>query len=145
MKPPKETTDNEIQAAWWSSPGVLYFFAVGTPPAAIKIGVAALTKGCTLLQAVRRRFSAIQTSNHETVELLGVVHFTEGQYPTRQAEVVERELHIRFATLQRFKPHTGGAEWFTPSPELFDYIRSNSTPPSQLGLPSILATRINHQ
>jgi len=87
MKPPKETTDNINQAAWWSCPGILYFFAVGDPVIAIKIGVAACTNNCSLLQAVKRRFTAIQTSNHETVELLGVVQFLDGKYPTRQAEL----------------------------------------------------------
>lgn len=28
MKPPNETTDNAVQAAWWSSPGVLYFVRI---------------------------------------------------------------------------------------------------------------------
>jgi hypothetical protein len=145
MKPPKETTDSEHQAAWWSSPGVLYFFAVGDPIIAIKIGVAACTRDCSLAQAVRRRFSAIQSSNHETVELLGVVQFKDGQFPTRQAEVVERELHIRFAPLQRFKAHSRGAEWFSSSAELLDYIRANSNRPADLGLPSVIAMPINRQ
>jgi hypothetical protein len=56
-----------------------------------------------------------------------------------QQEVLERELHIRFADLQRFKAHTRGAEWFSPSEELLDYIRANSTPPGALGLPRIIA------
>jgi hypothetical protein len=86
MKPPKPTTDSEAQAAWWRCPGILYFFAAGNPPAAIKIGVAALTKNCAMVDAVKRRFREIQTSNHETVELLGVIAFTEGIYPTRDAE-----------------------------------------------------------
>ena len=145
MKPPKETTDSEHQAAWWSSPGILYFFAVGDPIIAIKIGVAACTRDCSLAQAVRRRFSAIQSSNHETVELLGVVQFQDGKYPTRQAEVVERELHIRFAPLQRFKAYSRGAEWFSSSAELLDYIQANSTPPTDLGLPSVIALPVNRQ
>ena len=79
MRPPKETTDSPVQAAWWSSPGILYFFAAGHPPAAIKIGVAALTNGCSLQNGITRRFKEIQTSNHETIELLGLVHFNDGQ------------------------------------------------------------------
>jgi hypothetical protein len=96
MKPPKATTDSPSQAAWWGWPGILYFFAAGDPPVAIKIGVAALTNECSLQACVRRRFEQIQSSNHETIELLGLICFCEGQYPTRSAEVLERELHIQF-------------------------------------------------
>jgi hypothetical protein len=143
MKPPKETTDSAAQAAWWSCPGVLYFFAAGNPPNAVKIGVAALTRNCTMLEAVTRRFRQIQSSNHETVELLGVIAFTEGQYPTRLAEVRERELHIQFAHLQRFKPGTRASEWFTPSPELLSYIAEISTPPEPLNLPRFVSSPVN--
>ncbi len=143
MKPPALTTNSEVQALWWSSPGILYFFAAGNPPSAIKIGVAAQTQKCSLSTAVMRRFTQIQTSNHETVELLGVITFSEGQFPTRDAEVLERELHIRFADLQRFKPHTRGAEWFTPSEELGKYISSFSTPPEELDLPRFACIPIN--
>jgi hypothetical protein len=145
MKSPKETTDSEVQAAWWSCPGILYFFAAGNPPSAIKIGVTALTKNCTMLEAVKRRFREIQTSNHETVELLGIIAFTEGEYPTRAAEVRERELHIQFAYLQRFKPHTRAAEWFTPAPELIEFVTANSTAPEQLNLPRFIGTPINRK
>lgn len=81
-----------------------------------------------------RRLSQIQSSNHEPVQLLGVIHFTEGEHPTRQAEARERELHREFAHLQRFKPYTRGAEWFTPSPELLARIREIATPPEELNL-----------
>ena len=141
MKPPKETTDSPVQAAWWSSPGVLYFFAAGSPPVAIKIGVAALTNGCTLQEGVMRRLRDIQTSNHELVELLGLILFSDGQYPTRLAEVLERELHIKFAQFQRFKPGTRGAEWFTPSPELLEYIQGNAQQPESLGVPRFVGQR----
>jgi hypothetical protein len=143
MKPPKETTDSPAQAAWWSCPGLLYFFAAGGPPNAIKIGISALTKQCTMRDAVKRRFSQIQSSNHDTVELLGVITFTEGQYPTRQAEVRERELHIQFAHLQRFKPGTRASEWFTASQELLSFIAANSTPPEILNLPRFISSPIN--
>jgi hypothetical protein len=143
MKPPKETTDSPIQAKWWSCPGVLYFFAAGNPPAAIKIGVAALTNGCSLRQGVTRRLKEIQTSNHETVELLGLVHFTEGQYPTRSAEVRERELHVLFAAQQRFTPGSRGAEWFTPSPELLAHIREHTQRPEALNVPRSIGQPIN--
>jgi len=141
VRPPKEATDNALQAAWWGSPGVLYFFGAGNPPAAIKIGVAALTKGCTLQKGVMRRLREIQTSNHELIELLGLIHFTEGQYPTRLAEVLERELHLRFASHQLFKPGTRGAEWFRPSVDLLDYIQANARRPEDLGVARFIGQR----
>lgn len=142
MKPPRETTGNPAQAAWWSCPGVVYFFAAGNPPVAIKIGVAALTGGCGVREAIVRRMRALQTSNHEKIELLGVIVFTSGRYPTRDAEVLERELHIRFARQQRFKPHTRGAEWFTPSDELFDYIDRHTETPAAFEIPISIAQNV---
>lgn len=143
MKPPKETTSSEHQDRWWSSPGIVYFFAAGNPAQAIKIGVAALTNGGTLKQAVSRRFAQLQTSNHETIELLGVIQFENGKYPTRDAEVLERELHLRFSSSQRFKSNTRGAEWFTPTEELFVYIKENAIPPEFLELPFRISSPIN--
>jgi T5orf172 domain-containing protein len=143
MQPPKEETNSPVQAAWWSSPGVVYFFASGSPPKAIKIGVAALTNGSSLEKAIKRRFKQVQTSNHETVQLLGIVLFEEGKYPTRDAEVLERELHMKFADYQRFKPHTSGSEWFTPNEELFDYIELNCMSIEELGLPRVISSPIN--
>jgi hypothetical protein len=143
MKPPKETTDSVVQAAWWSSPGILYFFAAGNPPHAIKIGVAALTRDCTMREAITRRFKEIQSSNHETVELLGVIAFTEGQYPTRLAEVRERELHMQFAHLQRFKAGTRGSEWFMPGQDLLAHITEITTPPEPLDLPRFIGSPVN--
>ncbi len=143
MKPPKEETDSEIQAEWWASPGVVYFFGAGSPPKAIKIGVAAVTNKTTLEKSVIRRFKQIQTSNHETVELLGVVYFNTGKYPTRNAEILERELHIKFSQHQRFKQNTSGSEWFTPSSELKSYISEKTTKPEDIGLPTIVSQPIN--
>lgn len=145
MKPPKETTSSEHQDRWWSSPGIVYFFAAGNPAKAIKIGVAALTNGGTLKQAVLRRFAQLQTSNHETIELVGIIHFSHGKYPTRDAEVLERELHIRFGTSQRFKSNTRGCEWFTPTEELFSYIKEHTAMPEALGLPKIISKPINRE
>lgn len=120
---------------------MLYFFAAGSPPAAIKIGVTALSNGCTLREGVMRRLRQVQTSNHELVELLGLILFNDGQYPTRVAEVLERELHIKFAQSQRFKPNTRGAEWFTPTPELLQYILGNAQMPESLGVPRLVGQR----
>ena len=99
--------DNRI--AWWESPGALLFFGAGQPTVAVRIGVVALTRGCGLDQAIARRFKQIQANNHELIELLGVIRFTEGKYPTRAAEVLERELHVLFAAQQRFRPGTRSA------------------------------------
>src|SRR5262245_58644403 len=126
MRPPKEITTSAVQAEWWQCPGVVYFIGAGDPPLAVKIGVTALTRGQSLAAAVQRRLRGIQTSNHEVVRLLGVVRFTEGQYPTRSAEVLERELHLRFASVQRFAAHSRAAEWFTASDDLLDFIRENT-------------------
>jgi hypothetical protein len=113
---------------------------VGEPRIAVKIGMLAQTGGQTLKQAILRRLRQVQSSNHEAVELLGVVLFTEGKYPTRLAEVKERELHIQFAHLQRFKAHTRGAEWFTCAPEILDTIRDIAISPDLLGLPRYACT-----
>lgn len=114
---------------------MVYFIAAGTPPVAIKIGMAAQTGENTLRDTIKRRLSAIQTSNHEAIMLLGVIYFESGDYPTRDAETRERELHLEFAHLQRFKEGTKGAEWFTATPELLARIQELATRPAELGLP----------
>ena len=146
MKPPAETTASPHTERWWKSPGILYFLGVGQPSRiAIKIGMLAQTGANTLRQAVVRRLSQIQSSNHEAVELLGVIYYREGQYkyPTREADARERELHIRFESLRRFKPDTRGGEWFTPSDELLRLIAAESTPPEELGLPRFVCSPIH--
>jgi hypothetical protein len=144
MKPPMDPSNaSESTLEWWRSPGVVYFIAAGSPPVAIKIGMAAQTKSNTLKSTISRRLSQIQSSNHELVELLGVIYLAEGEYPTREAEILERELHLEFEHLQRFAKNTRGAEWFTASPELVSKVQSIATSPEELGLPkhfSILAS-----
>ena len=115
--------------AWWSCPGLLYFLAVGSPAAAIKIGMLALTKGQSAPTGMRRRLASIQSSNHELVYILGVIHFQEGKHPTKDAEDLERSLHLKFRHLARFKAYTRGSEWFTASPELQAEIGRISQPP----------------
>jgi hypothetical protein len=136
MKPPT-LSSNEIMLAWYKLPGIVYFFKAGN---AIKIGVAAVTKGKTFQDAVTRRMKQIQSANHELVELLGVISFEEGDTPTLLAETLERELHNRFAWSLRFKQHTIGAEWFTSSESLLSYISENAKAPEVLGLPRTIAT-----
>lgn len=117
---------------WYSEPGILYFLAAGTPAIAIKIGVAKRT-------AFAKRFKHIQTSNHEPIELLGVIAFDEGDKPMVKAEAKERQLHRQFAHLQRLVDGTVGYEWFTASPDLLEFIKTSSLPPEQLGLPRRIA------
>ena len=143
MKPPKPASEaSESTLEWWRSPGVVYFVAAGSPPVAIKIGMAAQTGKNTLQSTINRRLSQIQTSNHELIRLLGVVYFSEGEYPTRDSEILERELHIEFEHLQRFKKHSRGAEWFTSSPELLEKISSIATLPDELDLPVIFTESV---
>ena len=130
---------------WWRSPGILYFFAAGNPPIAIKIGVTSVGKGGTFQQAIRKRFKAIQSHNHESIELLGIIRFTEGETPMGAAETHERELHVKFGSSQRFKRHTLAAEWFTPTDDLLAYIRDHAETPEVLGVPAIIAQSANRQ
>ncbi len=126
MNPTKDSS-NENQLKWWRSPGVIYFLAAGSPAIAIKIGV---TTRATLLDRMKKT----QTHNHESIELLGVIRFSEGDFPTRDAEDQERTLHARFAHLCRFKQNTRGAEWFTASPELLEMIAESAISPETLGI-----------
>jgi hypothetical protein len=136
MRPPKSPElASESTLAWWRCPGLVYFLAVGMPVAAVKIGMLAITPKTNLKSAIVRRLSSIQSSNHELIELLGVVHFKDSEYPTRDAEDLERKLHIEFQHLARFKAGSRGAEWFTSSPELLVRIKSLADSPESLGLP----------
>lgn len=114
--------------AWWSCPGLVYFLGVGQPTTAVKIGMLAITGSQTLPTALARRLSSIQSSNHELVYVLGLVHLTEGRHPTKDAEDLERSLHLEFEHLARFKLNTRGAEWFNASPELLHKVQSQSQP-----------------
>jgi len=140
MRPPKHP---DLAAPstrkWWSCPGVVYFLGVGNPVVAVKIGMLAITEKLNLSSAIARRLAQIQTSNHEPVEVLGVMTFTECEYPTRTAEITERELHKKFSSLARFKSGTKGSEWFNSSPLLLEEIKNISAPPESLGIPRCLA------
>ena len=127
--PPKA---EKFSSPWYSKPGLVYFIAAGCPHIAIKIGETQQT-------TMRNRLKAIQSANHEPVELLGVIRFDSGEKPLLQCELAERALHQRFASTQRLADWTVGYEWFTVSPELLDYIAAHATPPEQLGLPRTLA------
>jgi hypothetical protein len=117
---------------WYRRAALLYFFAAGEPAVAIKIGVTTIRKEKDKVEAsdwvtcIRQRQGQIQSSNHETIRLLGTIRFSDGASPARDAEMLERELHKKFAELQRFHPHTRGAEWFTPGPPIWQYINENT-------------------
>lgn len=141
MRPPKDPTLAATSTlAWWTCPGVVYFLGVGTPLAAIKIGMLAVTGKLTLQAAMARRVGQMQTSNHEPIQVLGIIVFNEGQFPTRAAEARERELHNKYAHLARFKSETKGSEWFNCSEELLDEIRSICSKPADLAVRSVYAT-----
>ncbi len=126
------TKPEKYSHPWYAKSGLLYFIAAGRPPVAIKIGVTQAT-------SMRARLKAIQSANHEPVELLGVIQFDSGEKPLLQAERAERELHKRFGGSQRLVDWSVGYEWFTTSQELLDYIAAHATPPEKLGLPRTLA------
>jgi hypothetical protein len=136
MRPTRsvETASPSTQL-WWSYPGLVYFLSVGAPPIAVKIGMLAVTPKTTLQSAITRRLASIQSANHELVQVLGAIHFTEGQFPTKDAEDYERKLHIEFAHLARFVANSRGAEWFTAAPDLLARISDISKSLEALGLP----------
>lgn len=140
MRAPKDPSLASLHTQeWWACPGVVYFLGVGSPVVAVKIGMLAITAKFTLQSAVCRRLSQIQTFNHEPVHVLGLKPFLSGAFPTREAEALERELHIEFAHLARFKPGTKGSEWFNSSSQLLQRISEVAVPPEQLGVSRCIA------
>lgn len=129
-------SSNDTQLKWSRSPGVIYFLAAGIPATAIKIG---LTTRATLLDRMKKT----QVHNHEPIELLGVIRFSDGELPNRDAEDQLRQLHARFSHLCRFKLHTRGAEWFNASPELLAHIAATTISPETLGFPRFVCTLFN--
>ena len=115
-------------ADFYSRQGVVYFIGAGKldkldkPPIAIKIG---LTQAST----VERRLRSLQCSNHEPLELLGLI----GPKLMLEAEREEQALHIRFAHLQRIVNGNVGHEWFTAAPDLLGYITQYAVPPEKIG------------
>jgi hypothetical protein len=134
MRPPTKS-DNPVMRDWHQRPGIVYFFKAGS---AIKVGVTTVRQNEDYKLAVKRRQKAIQTHNHELVELLGAILFTDSEEPTFLADAREREIHNQFARHLRFKQHTVGGEWFSASDDLLNYIRSNAQTPDELGLPKTI-------
>ena len=130
MKPTSDSNSDRT-LKWWASDAVVYFVAAAQPPIAVKIGV-------TKWDSVARRLSHLQSSNHERLELLGVIPFRGSEQPMREAEDRERELHQTFRQHQRFPEGTRGYEWFTANPSLIRYIEEHTTEPEALGFPRFI-------
>jgi hypothetical protein len=142
MKPPRSPESaSESTRIWWSNPGLVYFLAVGEPVVAIKIGMLAQAGANNLFDALSRRLAEIQSGNHEHVQVLAAIPFTQGDYPTRDAEARERELHLQFDHHCRFDRGTRGAEWFDADPEILEHVRKIALPPEALGLPRSIGRR----
>lgn len=120
---------------WYGKAGFIYFVGAGAPPVAIKIGV-------TQQSTMKRRLKNIQSANHEHIELLGVIAFSEGDKPLLDAEAAERALHQKFKAYQRFINSSVGSEWFTSSSEIVEYISANCVEPETLGLPRSVAKAV---
>ena len=99
----------------------------------------AVTSSLSLPAAMHRRLSSIQSSNHEPVYVLGVVHFCEGRHPTKDAENAERQLHLKFKHLARFSLGSRGAEWFNAAPDLLMEISRLAQTPESLGIAKSVA------
>lgn len=141
MRPPKDPSlAAPSTIKWWRCPGVVYFLGVGNPTVAVKIGMLAITEKLNIQKAVARRIGQMQTSNHEPIEVLGLIVFDNCDHPTRQAEITERELHLKYASLARFKSGTRGGEWFNSSPELLNDVLNISVQPELLGIPRCCAS-----
>ena len=131
MRPPRDPSlCAESTRAWWSRRGFVYFIAAGDPAIAVKIGMLSVPKGSEVRIAVARRLAQLQCSNHERLRLLGVLVFEAGEYPTRDAEARERELHLRFGSDQIGLAQRRGAAWFRPSAELMKFS-ANETATTQ--------------
>ncbi len=141
MRPPKDASLAATSTVkWWSCPGVVYFLGVGDPTVAVKIGMLAITERLNIQTAVARRVGQMQTSNHEPIQILGLILFGDCEYPTRQAETVEREMHLKYSHLARFKAGTKGSEWFNSSSELLAEIADISIGPESFGIPRCCAS-----
>ncbi len=144
---PKPTTRTERRSSqWYRRPAVVYFFGAGDPPVAVKIGMTtSIPDTRDLKQSIRLRHEQIQSANHETIQLLGLICFdhNKSEFPSRDAEDLEQHLHRKFGEQQRFERRTRGAEWFTSTKELADFIRENSKSPEDLEIPAVIGRPIN--
>ena len=127
VKPKSQSQDD-----WERSHGAIYFLAAGKPPTAIKIGT------CKLHE-VKKRILDIQGMNHEVLEVLGIIPFTEGERPRLAADQEEAALHRRFAEITRFASGGRSSEWFYPTEELFEYIAASTKKPEEFGIATSVA------
>ena len=113
--------------AFYLQDAVLYFIAAGSPIHAIKIGVAGRSR-------MEKRLRELQSSNHEVLELLGIIEFPKEKFTKHMVDSEERErgLHAQFAHLQRLQKWGVGYEWFNPGKELIDFIAQNAHLPDAL-------------
>ena len=113
--------------AFYLQDAVLYFIAAGRPIQAIKIGVAGRKR-------IENRLRELQSSNHEVLELLGIIEFPKEKFtkPMVDAEARERGFHTQFADLQRLKKWGVGYEWFNPGEGLLHFIAQNTHLPDAL-------------
>ncbi|HKR27686.1 MAG TPA: GIY-YIG nuclease family protein [Terriglobales bacterium] len=105
--------------------GVLYFIGAGSPPEAIKIGVAT---GERLFEQLRE----IHNTNHRDPYLLGIIPFITGEVPMRDAGKYEQQLHKQFAAIQLRRAGAMPAEWFMPTDDLLKLIAERSAPLSSI-------------
>lgn len=123
-----KTSTNANQLAWWAKDAVVYFIAAGNPAIAVKIGV-------TTWGTVSKRLAALQSSNHEILELRGVIPFRGMALPMKDAEDKERELHGMFRALQRAKEGQRGYEWFKADQSLLGFIERDTIRPEVFSFP----------
>ncbi len=122
-----EKPKSPLQDDWERRLGAIYFIAAGSPPVAIKIGTAPLAE-------VQKRLLEIQGLNHEVLELLGIVPFTEGERPRVLAQQEEFALHRKFGHLARFAAGGRKSEWFYPGHDLLEYISTAAKKPEEFGI-----------
>jgi hypothetical protein len=135
-----------VMKGWDQRPGVVYFFGAGDPPVAIKIGMTTRILGQRdLRQSISFRHKQIQSANHETIRLLGIICFDDGDSPAGNAQRLEQELHIRFKEQQRFEDNTPGHEWFTPVPALLNFIRDKTKRPEHFEIRCVISRPINRK
>jgi hypothetical protein len=115
---------SEVEERWERSPGYVYFIGASNPVVAVKIGI-------STQKDIGRRLSTHQGSNHEPLSILGILPIEIGERPMLSAEKLERQLHKKFAHLQRFKNGWAGSEWFTAAPELMDFIEKECLTPEK--------------
>jgi hypothetical protein len=125
--PPLESKPGKY-ADWPFRKGVVYFIGAGKPTIAVKIGL-------TQKETIEQRFRAIQCSNHEPLELLGLI----GPALMSEVEGMEKRLHTTFKSSQLIMDGNVGHEWFRATDELLAYIEQHTQKPEKFGLPTSVA------